>query len=242
LTLIPYYYYLILKQPTSNAVSAFNWLLPISITISLGGIAHHNEELMFIGYMSLFSLFYLIGKLDVFAQNKPINNGFRFIGTIGALVILFISSFKYFWEMFGKSNLEFKLSIPEYLTAILLSFAAAFLFLFQNKSKSIISIDFFGSIFILYIALFNLGFHYILLPLVLTNLLILGIGIFFIYKGIQSVQLSTMNFGLIILSILIICRFFDTNLSFVNRGLVFISIGVGFFFANYKMIQKNKSR
>ncbi|MBK8723743.1 MAG: hypothetical protein IPL95_16255 [Saprospiraceae bacterium] len=144
--------------------------------------------------------------------------------------------------MIGKSNLEFKLSIPEYLTALLLSFVAAFLFFYQNKSKSIVSIDFFGSIFILFIALFTLGFHYILLPLVLTNLLILGIGIFFIYKGIQSIQLSTMNFGLIILSILIICRFFDTEMSFVNRGLVFIGIGVGFFFANYKMIQKNKSR
>ena len=33
------------------------------------------------------------------------------------------------------------------------------------------------------------------------------------------------NYGLIIITALVICRFFDTDLSFVLRGLLFISVG-----------------
>ncbi|MFT5306512.1 MAG: hypothetical protein ACI89M_002038, partial [Chitinophagales bacterium] len=40
---------------------------------------------------------------------------------------------------------------------------------------------------------------------------------------------------------LVACRFFDSNLSFVFRGLLFILVGLGFFFVNYWMINRRKS-
>jgi len=42
--------------------------------------------------------------------------------------------------------------------------------------------------------------------------------------------------------LLIICRFFDTNLSFVLRGLLFVLVGLGFFAMNYWMIRKRKQQ
>jgi hypothetical protein len=47
---------------------------------------------------------------------------------------------------------------------------------------------------------------------------------------------------LLIITALIACRFFDTDFSFVVRGLVFIGVGVGFFATNYYMIKKRKKQ
>jgi len=33
---------------------------------------------------------------------------------------------------------------------------------------------------------------------------------------------------------------FDTNLSFVTRGLLFVAAGLGFFVLNYRMLKKRK--
>jgi hypothetical protein len=71
-------------------------------------------------------------------------------------------------------------------------------------------------------------------------LLILLVAVHTIYDGAQQNHLGILNYGLVIISVLIGCRFFDTNFSFVIRGLLFIGIGAGFFIANYHMLQKRK--
>jgi hypothetical protein len=53
-------------------------------------------------------------------------------------------------------------------------------------------------------------------------------------------HLGILNYGLVIISILVACRFFDTDMSFVLRGLIFVSLGLGFFAVNYWMIKKRK--
>jgi hypothetical protein len=52
--------------------------------------------------------------------------------------------------------------------------------------------------------------------------------------------LSLLNYGLLILTALIICRFFDLDMSFVARGLLFVLVGAGFFAANIWMVKKRK--
>ena len=74
----------------------------------------------------------------------------------------------------------------------------------------------------------------------LINLLVFAIGILTIRAGSKQNHLGILNYGLLIIAALIVCRFFDTDLSFVIRGLLFISVGVGFFFANYRMIRKRQ--
>jgi hypothetical protein len=39
---------------------------------------------------------------------------------------------------------------------------------------------------------------------------------------------------------LVVCKFFDEDLSFITRGILFISVGIGFFVANYLVIKKRK--
>jgi hypothetical protein len=72
----------------------------------------------------------------------------------------------------------------------------------------------------------------------LINILILGIGIFTIKEGLNKNSLSILNLGLFITSLLIIFRFFDADLSFVLKGILFILLGLSFFLANYLLIKK----
>jgi hypothetical protein len=39
---------------------------------------------------------------------------------------------------------------------------------------------------------------------------------------------------------LILCRFFDTDMSFVIRGILFLIVGLGFFLANYWTLKQKK--
>jgi hypothetical protein len=70
--------------------------------------------------------------------------------------------------------------------------------------------------------------------------LLLALGLYNILEFALANQLWKMNYGLLILSILIGCRFFDTDISFVIRGLLFVAIGAGFFIMNIYMVRKRK--
>ena len=71
----------------------------------------------------------------------------------------------------------------------------------------------------------------------LVYIFVLMVGLYYIYQGSHQNNLSILNLGLITISILIIARFLDIDLSFIARGLLFIIMGLGFFFANYRLIK-----
>tara|TARA_R110002072_G_scaffold291762_1_gene460019 strand:+ start:520 stop:765 length:246 start_codon:yes stop_codon:yes gene_type:complete len=76
--------------------------------------------------------------------------------------------------------------------------------------------------------------------MVLINPLILTLGIMAIKIGTDKLHFGILNYGLLIITVQIVCRFFDTNKSFVLSGLLFVGVGVGFFFTNYMMMEKKK--
>ena len=77
--------------------------------------------------------------------------------------------------------------------------------------------------------------------IILTNIIVLILGVYTIREGAVANRLWQMNYGMLILSLLIICRFFDTDIPFVFRGLLFIGIGAGFFGMNFYMMRKRKA-
>jgi hypothetical protein len=76
---------------------------------------------------------------------------------------------------------------------------------------------------------------------VLINIIVFAIGILTIREGVKQGHLGILNYGLFIITALIICRFFDTDLSFVFRGILFMSVGIGFFALNYYMLKTRKA-
>ena len=72
------------------------------------------------------------------------------------------------------------------------------------------------------------------------GLLTLLVAILTIREGAIRNHFGILNYGLLIITGLIICRFFDINIDFVLKGFLFVLVGLGFFFANMWMMKKKK--
>ena len=70
------------------------------------------------------------------------------------------------------------------------------------------------------------------------NIYALWLGIDILGRGIGSNSIARANFGLVLIAALAMARFFDSDLSFVTRGLGFILVGAGFLVANVLLFKQ----
>lgn len=239
--ILPYYYYLYKTEPKSNAMIFHNWLIPLSIAIVLGTLSRDLGEIITIAYCSLFGIYILLGNTTFLKSQNPLRNGYNTIGSLGTIGLLLILSFDWFWKDLRKESYDISeiLISPEFIISLILTIAAAVLLFSQLKKKSLRDINPLTIVFILFLGTFIIGL-FSSVSIVLINLIVLAIGILTIVSGAKQDHLGILNFGLLIITALVICRFFDTNLSFILRGVLFMIVGAGFFVANYWMLQKRK--
>jgi len=243
LLVLPYYYMLFRKHSESNFFTFLNWFIPLSVIIVLGTVAEDVEELMIIAYVSLFGLLYLIGNTPFIREQKIRNNGYLVLGSLGTVVMLLGLSFNFFWEEliddpFVEENV---FASPEFIAAVIITLAALVLLIYQKIKAGVFELKPIELIFILFIIIFLVGLSSPL-AVVLINLLVLAIGIMTIREGAKLNHFGILNYGLLIVTALIVCRFFDTDINFILKGILFVIVGIGFFFANYWMVNKKKKR
>lgn len=243
MAVLPHVYRSSRQSPSSNFVLLFNWMIPISVTIALGTFAENTEKLMFVAYMSLLGLFYQIGNTPYYKALKTGRNGFKIIGFLGSIGILLALSFDWFWKILIKNPVELEglFTTPEFLLATIISLACGVL-LFRSHSKEGFSeMNPVEVAFILFIWTFITGHYSSIWAIILVNLMVFSIGLLTIRTGVRRDHLGILNWGLLIITALITCRFFDSDLSFVTRGILFVAVGIGFFAANYWMLKKRKA-
>lgn len=238
---LPHYYLLYKKKPHSNFMTFHNWFIPLSVIITLGTLANRAEELMAIAYFSLFGLFYLIGKFSFFKNDGLRNNGFLVLGSLGTIVMLLIFSFDEAWNEIRNNEFLFSDLIvsPEFIVSVTISLLAGSLLFMRWKSKVIKQINPLDFVFILFLITYMIGLSSTI-SVIIINLIVFGIGVLTIINGAKQFHLGILNYGLVIILALVVCRFFDTDLSFVMRGGLFVSVGVGFFVTNYWILKKRK--
>lgn len=238
---LPHYGMLVKKNASSNFVTMHNWFIPVSVVITLGTLAMEAEEIMVIAYMSLFGLLYQIGNLRALREEPVRNNGYLVLGSLGTVVMLLGLSFDFFWIELRESFLSENMwQSTEMLIAGLITLAALGMLAYIKKDQKPPEIKPADLVFILFIILFFVGMQSVLAP-VLINVIILIMGVMTIREGARLYHFGILNYGLLIVTALVICRFFDTDLSFVIRGLLFVAVGAGFFLANYQMMKKKKA-
>ncbi|MEL6192313.1 MAG: DUF2157 domain-containing protein [Bacteroidota bacterium] len=240
--MLPHYYLLYKHKPESNFMILHNWLVPISLLFVLPTIIIDMSELMLLGYVSLLGLFYLIGETSFFAQQKIRSAGYTVIGSLGTIGIMMGLSFDEFWRELAERDFPLNELViaPEFYLTVLITLLAIGLLYYLQKGKGLDSLKPMRVTFLLFIPIFIIGM-YSPVAVWLVNLLVFAIGILTIRDGAQRDHLGILNYGLLIITILIICRFFDTNLSFVVRGLLFVAVGAGFFATNNWMLKKRKT-
>lgn len=240
--MLPHYYQLCKKRALSNFTTFHHWVIPISISIVLGTFAARQEEWMYVAYFVLFGVFYLIGENQLFKGRKIKANGYRVIGALGTMVLLFISSSDWFWSSLMKKTFILKdvLSSPEFITLIVLTGIAKLLLFKHLKKTKIKEVQPTAFLFLPFIATFILG---IFTPFaqILINLYIFIIGIQTIRLGARRNHLGLLNYGLMIIVALVVLRFVDSHIDFVIRGILFVLTGIGFFATNLWMLKKRKT-
>lgn len=236
------HYYILWKRKMGNFLTLHHYFIPLALTIVLGTATSHYTEFMFFNYISLFSLFFIMGSHPQLAQKNILRNGYIIIGSIGLIALSMAISFNWFWKELFANNYVFTELIfsPEILVSTILVLAIA-LTLYQNKAKSIREYNPLAFTFILAYLLFLIGSVSSNLPQILVNIFVLLCGLKYIKEGNSQGNLGLLNLGLFVISILIICRFFDLNVSYVIRGILFVLVGTGFFIINFYMFKKKNA-
>ncbi|MEM6841873.1 MAG: DUF2157 domain-containing protein [Bacteroidota bacterium] len=241
LLIIPYYYRLYRVHPDSNYTYFHHLFLPLSVVICLGSLADGYGILLFVAYMSLFGLYYLMGNYW-FKGQKNDRNAYTVIGSLGTVIVLLILSYDSIWEEMRQEILPFikLLSAPEFWAAVVLSIVAGGLLLRSTRKHAISKLQPVAPVFAVFILIYIIGL-YSAVAVILVNVLILLVGLAITRKGARQDHLGILNYGLLVIAALVLCRFFDERLSFILRGTLFVLVGIGFFFANYQILKKRKA-
>jgi len=235
--IVPHYIGLLKHHKAANITSVFSWLFPISITIVLGTFVKDVSELGFLMYLLLFSLFYNIGKIPFFDHQKLRKNGYLIFGSIGIVILLLTMSFDGFWYF---EKLVF--NSQETYISMGLFIANVGVLLYVYSMKWLKEFNVFQYVFILFSILYVVGFNIPVIGTIIVNVIVFVLGVTTIKIGSDKFHFGILNYGLLIVTALVTCRFFDTNMSFIIRGLLFVVVGLGFFFTNYMMLKNQKSK
>ncbi len=191
-------------------------------------------------FSSLFAITYLVGRIW-FADAPPrvFLQPLRAIGSTGLLFLAFAASFRAPWkEIIQPSRAILQ---PEIIPALMLpAGAVALLLLCRSRFKS--SGSLLGVMPLLALAGTILARttseRMIPINIVLFTAYIFILGLANLLHGIKERNIGLTNLGLVILCLLIVVRFFDSDLGFTVRGVAFIVTGIGFLLANFILLQK----
>lgn len=239
--LLPHYYLLLQRKPGSNFTTIHHLLVPVSLLIAAGTIGGKGNDkwLLLLVYVSLLGIFY---NLFIYLkQQRIVATSYKLIGASGTTIILLVSTFKDFWRELAQDAIAY--SSVEFAVALLLLAVGLLLFWRSHRSdkQPLLHVHPLALIFLIYPLLFFLGRFAEAAPMaVALNLLVLGIGVYIVQQGVQADNLNQLNSGLLTIAALVACRFFDSDISFVVRGLLFIAVGVSFVAANYYLLKQRK--
>jgi hypothetical protein len=159
----------------------------------------------------------------------------QFVGVIGVATIALILTFDGVWR--GGSRI-FQATVPPAIWIAVFGWTALALLLWidsmRRRDIPSMVIGFFP---VLTLATMSLP-DGATATQIIFNIFVFAIGVALLVFGIRRHQLGTVNGGMLILSALVMCRFFDSNLGFVLRGIVFILLGAGFLATNFLLLRR----
>jgi len=245
---VPYLYLEARKNPYSPRSAGLGWALSLCLC---GGIGLSMERclpgLWTVVYSGLLATLYLVGKYWFGEAPAAGQRPFLTIGALGIPVLALVLTFEDVWHEIGwhyyhygedyhslAAWMDYALAAVLPLTAVGLLVTA-----FRRGKRDALV---FGSFPVVVIAGFVLasGQVGLLAATLLMNAYLLVLGIHTIIVGIRRNRIGIVNGGMLMVTALIIARFFDSDFDFLVRGLAFIGIGAGFLVTNVILVKKMK--
>lgn len=235
---VPHYFRL--SKTQGNFFHFHSWSISISLIIALGTLTDRQGELMTLAYVGMLSGMLLLGQMKPFSDQRLITNAFLVTGSIGIIFIMLTLSFRDYWYGLNYDDIPAYPGTKEFIGALITNALAAFLLYLKLRSVTWHDINLKSYAFIIVVVLFIVGFSMPAFSVVAVNMLLFVFAVSTIMSGSRKTSFTLLNYGLLILTALITCRFFDTDLSFVVRGTLFVVVGAGFFLLNYYVVKRKK--
>jgi hypothetical protein len=253
LLMFPYFLFRYFENRGNRETAALAILMTIALVWGMAFTADFaKSDLGGIAFAGLLTLIYLCG-MKFFPRTGERLHTVALLGGIGIGVTAIVLSFESNWHMTREflwgprtlgGNISFGLELLFPIAAVCL---AAFGFLRRNFQFSIAAAVFPIVAAIVWGVANSCGpataessyrTDCSFTAAALMNAYALWLGIDILMRGIRSNSIARANFGLVLIAALAMSRFFDSELSFITRGLGFIVVGAGFLLANVILFKK----
>ncbi|MDD5526612.1 MAG: DUF2157 domain-containing protein [Candidatus Omnitrophica bacterium] len=194
-------------------------------------------------YSSIITIFYLLGAWEFKGISTNWQRPFHILGGVGIFILMFMFTFRFPWESishryyYASNEISSWTAIPDHMLTFVLIGSAMLLF-FQFAKRQDWMRTLFGALPFLALFGYAVGGSSPAFSMFLFNIFLLIISVYRLMTGIQSNNLGIINTGIFMLATLVLARFFDSEMSFVIKGLVFILIGVGFLATNVVILRR----
>lgn len=223
------------------------WAGCTSVTVAAGvTIERVMPGIWAILYTSLFSLIFLCGEFWFSKAEGFWTRPLRHFGAGGILVLSFLLTFEWPWQKIGWHHYRWEQiadnpwrALPDVVLGGIVPLTAIVLLVTTWRRRQplglllglapVLAVCGFGATG----SLDSPG-----LAMAMFNVYFLVVGIWLLVTGIRIPLQGQMNVGLLAVSALLVARFFDTDMDFLVRGLLFIALGIAFLVTNVVIIRR----
>ncbi len=220
------------------------WTLIVCLGIALGAsLRHEIDDLWIQAYASFFAVLFLTDAGWFRTAPTMWQRPFFALGAGGTAVLAFLLTFEWPWRHLGRQIWFASDAFHQPETAIVLVIItaltlAAILLLTRAARRRKWDIALYGAFPIVTFLGYAVGLHQGSLLWLLFNAYFLALAIWPLADGIKTSRLAPINAGMLMLTALILARFFDADFGLMAKGLVFIGAGVLFLSVNIVMLRR----
>lgn len=247
LLVVPYFWIRFRNDRDSSETATLAIALTVAAVFGLGSTADFvKADLGGIAFAGLFAAIYLCG-IKFFLRTDERLHIIALLGGIGVGITAIVLSFELSWHMgrdlpwgqrtaAGNVGLALELLFP--VVAVCMAgldiFRRSWRFSLTAAALPVVAAIAWGIANVCEVSTRECSFA----AAAVINCYALVLGIDILARGIQTNSIARANFGLLLIAALAISRFFDSDLSFVTRGVGFIVVGAGFLIANILLFKK----
>ncbi|RKX46754.1 MAG: hypothetical protein DRP64_02740 [Verrucomicrobia bacterium] len=242
--------YLIRKDRHAPDTLLSLWGILFALCISTGIVFEKTVPgLWIVAYSALLSGAGLLG-MHLYGDREGWGNPLKTFGIIGMAMLAYLFTWAEMWDEIGWSyarsgwrHRPWGVWMDGGITFVFLAgWAVAAVKAFRRNSIETVTLAVFPISGIFCFLAGSTASNTDLLNALIFNGFMLFLGIMYIVLGCRNTKLRQLNGGMAVLSLLLVTRFFDADLGFLVRGIVFIILGACFLTANLVMARRKKQQ
>jgi len=241
---VPHFIWSLRQEKYTIRAAILALVMAISVCFGAGfslGKAWYGSWIII--YSSIMALFYYLGSWEFEGISTNWQRPFRILGGLGVFIMMFLLTFRFPWESvtgryhYIRNEVSFWAVLPDNALTLLLVGTALLVFLGYVKRKDLMR-ALFGALPLLALMGYVFSGARVANALLLFNAYLFVVSVTRLTIGIRTNNLGVINTGMFMLSALILARFFDSDINFIIKGLIFISIGIGFLMTNVVILRR----